>query len=264
MTIFRCRLRHGIITLFRLFAICMALSSTYGCTRSQPENIFDGTSAARFYRNSSDDVITLNIPKGHIDYLVHGGFPRKPIEADLYFVAEAPTLKPRSKENNASFEYPNDVVQQVRFSIRSRYQVTPEERRERMHRVLTIPFDMLSRPCIRDKQFTERFGLERYSISPSTCPQVDPSSRDDILIERNADASIKTIIKCMPDDVPDTTEQIRTGREAGYRPLCEQSYELPELNSQVTIFYAREYNKEWRLLQQRVNALLVSFIPTNR
>ena len=165
-TISRGRLRHAIVRLFRLFGICTALLLAYGCTRAQPEHLFDGTLAVRFYRNSSDDVITLSIPKGHIDYLVHGGFPRKPIEADLYFVAEAPSLKPRSKKNNASFEYPNNTVQQVRFSIQSNYQVTPEERRERMHRVLMIPFDMLSRPCIRDKQSTERFGLEHYSISP--------------------------------------------------------------------------------------------------
>jgi hypothetical protein len=72
------------------------------------------------------------------------------------------------------------------------------------------------------------------------------------------------VIKCMPDDVSDAGEHVREGRVDRYSPHCEQTYRLEVLNAQVTIFYPREFNKDWKGLQQRVSALLVSFAHTNK
>lgn len=250
----------------RWILICICLAFTAGCTQAQSENKFDGVVAVKYYRNSPEDIVTLNIPKGHIDLLVHGGLPHRPIESDLYFIAEMPSFMPRSIENNLAFEYPNHLIQQARFSMKSLNQIPVAERHERMQRVLMIPFGfgMTSRPCTRNSQPTERFGLQRYAVDLTSCPKNGPNRGDDILVERTADAGIKTIIECTPDDVPDTTEQIRTGRHAGYSPHCKQAYVLTDLNAQITVSYAREFNKDWRLIQQRVNTLLVSFIQTSK
>jgi hypothetical protein len=231
-----------------------------GCTNAQTEDRLVGEHTINYYRNSPEDIITLKIPKGYIDYQIVGGLPRKPIESDLYFTADAISLQPRSKENNESFVYPSALLKQISFSIKSNYAIVLEERHERLQRILGGRFDTLSRPCVRTKVLTLRFDLERHIIDATTCPEVGAGLRDDILVERNADASIKTIMNCMTDDIPDRTEQIHTGKHLSYRPDCSQTYLLPELNARVTIRYAREYNKDWRDLQQRINALLISFI----
>ncbi len=237
---------------------CLFLLLASGCTNAQIEDRLAGEHTLNYYRNSPEDIVTLKIPKGYIDYDIVGGLARKPVEADLYFTAEAISLQPRSKENNESFVYPTALLKQLSFSIKSNYAVVVNERHERLQRVLGGRFDTLSRPCIRTKALTQRFDLERHTIDATTCPTVDASLRDEILVERNADASIKTIMVCTSDEIPDLDKQTLSGR----RPGCSQTYLLSELNALVTIHYPREYNKDWRDLQQRINALLISFIQT--
>jgi hypothetical protein len=227
-----------------------------GCTNAQIEDRLVGAHTINYYRNSPEDIITLKIPKGYIDYQIVGGLTRKPIESDLYFTAEAISLQPRSKENNESFVYPTALLKQISFSIKSNYAIVLEERHERLQRILGGRFDTLSRPCVRTKVLTLRFDLERHVIDALSCPKVGPESRQDILVERTVDLSIKTMLNCTPDDVPDLDNQTLSGR----RPGCAQTYLLPELNALVTVYYPRVYNKDWRELQHRINALLISFI----
>jgi hypothetical protein len=261
-------MKHLIQPLLKLFlklrwpSTCLFLLLASGCTNAQIEDRLAGEHTLNYYRNSPEDIVTLKIPKGYIDYDIVGGLARKTVEADLYFTAEAITLQPRSKENNASFVYPTSSLKQISFSIRSRYQVVPDERLERMQRTFNRWFDFLSIPCVRTKEAATRFDLERNTIDPTTCPKVGPNARSDVLVERYADNSIKTIMDCTPDDIPDLTEQMRLGKIASYRPGCEQNYFLSELNALVTLRYPREYNKDWRDLQQRINALLITFIQT--
>jgi hypothetical protein len=246
-----------------LFIAAVTLSAS-ACTNEQRGPDYNGFTEVRYYRNSTDDVVTLKFPNGYVDYEVLGGLPRRDVESQMFFTAETRTLEPRTQNNNQSFEFPASLTQKIKFNIASWYTAPPGERNERMQRVLGSRFEMLMHPCIRNAKSTERFGLERYVIDPTSCPKIAPTLRDDILVERDSQGKLKTVIKCMPDDVSDAGEHVREGRVDRYSPHCEQTYRLEVLNAQVTIFYPREFNKDWKGLQQRVSALLVSFAHTNK
>ncbi len=237
---------------------------TASCTQAQPGHNYSGFTDLRYYRNSPDDVVTLKVPNGYIDYDVVGGQPRKDVEFQMFFTAETTTLNPRSRENNQSFEFPGNLTQQISFNIHSGSQMPPSERAERVQKILRIPLGQPMRPCTRNLQPTTRFGLERYVIDPTSCPKIGPRLRDDVLVERDNRGDLKTVIQCMPEDVLDSGEHVREGRIERYNPQCEQAYQFEELNAHVTIFYPRDYNKDWKGLQQRINALLMSFVQTKQ
>lgn len=250
--------------LARWLSIAAVALMTASCTKAQPGPDFSGFTDVRYYRNSLDEVVTLKIPNGYIDYDVVGGLPRRDVEFQMFFTAETTTLKPRSKENNQSFEFPASLTQKIRFNILSMHQVPSGERHERVQKILKRPFGALMRPCRLNSQPANRFGLQRYVIDPASCPKIGPRLRDDILVERDSRGDLKTVIECMPDDVSDSGEHVREGRIERYSPQCEQIYSSEVLNSVITINFSRAYSKDWENLQRRVDALLMSFVQTKQ
>jgi len=246
--------------LARWLSIAAVALMSASCTKAQSGSDYSGFTDVRYYRNSPDDVVTLKVPNGYIDYDVVGGLPRRDVEYQMFFTAETKTLNPRSKENNQAFEFPTSLTQKIRFSILSMNRVPSGERHERVQKILERPFGALMRPCIRGAQPSKWFGLERYVIDPASCPKIGPTLRDDILIERDGQGNFKTVIECMPDDVSDSGEHVREGRIEHYSPQCAQSYFSETLNSHIVINFSRAYRKDWKNLQQRVDALLMSFV----
>ena len=83
-----------------VFAVGIACALS-ACSQSQPD--YGGTSTVRIYRHSDEDIVTLKIPNGYLDHYVLAGPPvpgareeTATIRHQMFFTAEAGTLKPRS------------------------------------------------------------------------------------------------------------------------------------------------------------------------
>lgn len=249
-----------------IFFVFTAASCLNACSQSQPD--YSGTTTVRMYRESETDIITLKIPKGYLDHYVLAG-PSVPgakeetaeVQHQMYFVAEAATLNPRSAENNQAFVYPNSLTDELRFNTSTWHMRSKAERgryQQYLHesRISTFIFS-----CVQPPQAKRRYGLEWYEIDRVNCPkmQVPPKS---MLIDRQPNGAVRTQIFCTSDEVPDLAEQSKPGRMSEYNPRCNHSYYFEELNVTVTLHYARFYVKDWRQLERRINALLRSFVQT--
>lgn len=248
-----------------VFTISLLCAS---CSQAEPD--YTGNTTVRLYRHSQDDIVTLKIPNGYLDHFVLAG-PRvpgtkedtAPVQHRMYFIAEAETLAPRSKENAKAFEFPNSLTDEIRFNISTIYGRLPDEVPIALQSTYESRSSTFSFSCIKTLEPQNRRGLLRYSTTIDNCPkQQDLGFRKDMFIERDAAGNVKTQIFCANDEVPDLSEQIKAGRNASYNPMCEHAYFFAPLNASVTIRHPRFLLKNWQSLQQRINTLLISFIQT--
>ena len=249
-----------------LLMLCVACSLS-ACSQSPPD--YSGTTSVRMYRNSDADIITLKIPKGYLDHYVLAGPPVPGAKEEtaevlhqMFFTAEAGTLKPRSAENNQAFVYPNYLTDKISFNISTIYSRLPNEvplalRSTHASRMRTFTFS-----CVTPPKPKPRFGLEWYAQDLSNCPKQNVGFPDDLLIDRDSNGDVKTLLLCTSDNVPDWADQIKSGQTFSINPKCKHEYYFKQLNARVSLFYSRFYVKDWRLLEQRINALLLSFVQT--
>lgn len=249
-----------------VFTLCIAYSLS-ACSQSPPD--YSGTSSVRMYRNSDADIITLKIPNGYLDHFVLAGPPvpgakeeTAAIRHQMFFTAEAGTLKPRSAENNQAFVYPNSLTAEVSFDILSWYKRTPQEQLMYLQNNYKSRADMYFFSCKKQPESKLRFGLEWYAQDISNCPKQNAGFPEDLLVDRDTNGDVKTLLLCTSDDVPDWADQIKSGKTFTSNPKCKHLYYFKELNASVSLFYSRFYVKDWRLLEQRINALLLSFVQT--
>jgi len=247
--------------------LCIAFSLN-ACSQSQPD--YSGTTSIRMYRNSDADIITLKVPKGHLDHYVLSGPPvpgakeeTAEVKHQMYFTAEASTLKPRSTENNQAFVYPNSLTEEFSFNISVWNKRSERERNGYLQdnyasRIRTFTFSCTTPPAPKT-----RFGLDWYAGDISNCPKQLAGAPKDMLIERDARGEVKTLLFCTSDEVPELADQGKSAPMADYNPKCEHKYYFKQLNASVTLRYSRFYVKDWRLLEQRINALLLSFVQTS-
>ncbi len=239
---------------------------TTSCSRAEPD--YSGTTSMRLYRHSQEDVVTLKIPNGYLDYLVLAGplVPGTkenlaPIQSTMYFIAETGTLAPRSKENAGAFEFPSSLTNKIRFKIGTFYGRFPADVPGALQNTYESLRSMFSHSCIKPLAPQTQFGLQRYTASVDNCPK-QHGTRKNMFIERDVNGDVKTQIFCTNDEVPDLSEQIKTDRRVGDNPMCEHAYFFAPLNASVVINHPRFLLKDWQLLQERIDALLTSFMPT--
>ena len=250
-----------------IFTLCLAFALS-ACSKTPPD--YSGSSSVRMYRNSDTDIITLKIPNGYLDHFVLAGPPVPGAKEDtaevkhrMYFTAEAGTLKPRSTENNQAFVHPNSLTDEFSFNISTVYARPPGEVPLALQSTYASRIWMFANSCAIPPKAKPRFGLEWYARDIPNCPkQIHAGRKEDMLIERDTNGQVKTFLICTSDEIPDRADQVKSGHLLGNNPKCEHEYYLKELNARVSLFYSRFYVKDWRLLEQRINALLLSFVQT--
>lgn len=249
-----------------VFTLCIAYSLS-ACSQSQPD--YSGTSSVRMYRNSDTDIITLKIPKGYLDHYALAGPPvpgakeeTAEILHQMYFTAEASTLKPRSTENNQAFVYPNSLTETFSFNISTIYARLPSEVPLALRSTYASRMHTFSFSCATPPVPKPRFGLDWYAGDISNCPKQLVGFPEDMLIERETNGEVKTLLLCTSDEVPDWPNQLKTSHIVTVNPKCKHEYYFKQLNARVSLRYSRFYVKDWQLLEQRINALLLSFVQT--
>ena len=220
------------------------------------------------YRNSDTDIITLKIPNGYLDHFVLAGPPVPGAKEEtaevlhqMFFTAEAGTLKPRSAENNQAFVYPNSLTDDLHFNTSTWNKRSEQERPVYLQDYYKFHTDMYLSSCKNQPAPKSRFGLDWYTRDISNCPSQVHRGQQDLLIDRDTNGAVKTLLFCTSDEIPDRADQLKSGR-LGDNPICQHRYYFKGLNASVTLRYARFYVKDWRLLEQRINALLFSFVQT--
>ena len=173
-----------VLTLFLTYALS-------ACSQSPPD--YSGTTSVRMYRNSDTDIITLKIPKGYLDHYVLAGPPVPGAKEDtaevkhqMYFTAEAGTLKPRGLENNQAFVYPNSLTEEFSFNISTVYGRIPSEVPIALRSTYASRIWMFANSCETPPVPKPRFGLEWYARDISNCPKQIHAGPKDMLIERDA------------------------------------------------------------------------------
>ena len=99
-------------------------------------------------------------------------------------------------------------------------------------------------------------------IDISNCPTHVHGTPQDMLIDRDANGDVRTFLICTSLDVPDWADRFKEPQAFTYNPKCEHLYYFKALNARVSLRYSRFYAKDWRLLEERINALLLSFVQT--
>ena len=237
------------------------------CSQSPPD--YSGTTPIRMYRNSSTDIITLKVPNGYLDHFVLYGPPIPGTKEDtaeikdhMFFTAEAGTLKPRSAENNQAFVHPNSLTEEFYFNIGSWRNRSEQERPMHLQELYKSFVNIYLSSCRKPPEPKQRFGLDWYTIDVSNCPTHVHRGPQDMLIDRDANGDVTTLLRCTSLDVPDWADRFTQPREFTYNPKCQHRYYFKALNASVTLRYSRFYVKDWRLLEERINALLLSFVQT--
>ena len=240
------------------------------CSQAEPD--YGGTTTTRLYRHSVEDVVTLKVPNGYLDHFILAGPPvpgtkedRASIQHQMYFIAETDTLAPRSKENATAFEFPNSLINKIRFNISTIYGRLPDEVPIALQSTYDSRSSTFSFSCVRPLEPESRFGLKQFETTIANCPRQSPDAafRKDMLIKQDADGNIQTQIFCTSGEILDIVTQKHEERVGRPNPMCEHAYFYAPLNARVTIHYPRFLLKDWQSLQQRINALLTSFVQTS-
>jgi hypothetical protein len=233
------------------------------CSQDQFDR--SGTTTFRLYTTSSSDVVQMVVPDGYLDHFVLAGPPvagaredRPAIHSDMYFVAEADTLRPRAAGNEGVFNRPRSLTEELRFNLLSFHMRRQSDVPGAIQWLLQASQDMTFHACPELPMPQKKYGLDFYALDSRKCQQVAPSL-EDIYVRRSVDGSVGTQIICTSIAIPDV---VKGGVPTAsiYNPMCKHRFYLKELNALVTLNYSRLYIQDWHSLQTRVRALLLSFV----
>jgi hypothetical protein len=126
--------------------------------------------------------------------------------------------------------------------------VEADDPRERLDLMLAQPERDGLTPYKVDRAKLDAYA-DRYRSEVGVSTATTPETYKDWFVRRGPDGALLTLIRCDPESPPDRNE----------RPLCTHHLIMSELNTSISIDYAREYLRAWRRIEDRVRALLSDY-----